>query len=293
MQKVNALNRTNRSYSKYTMKFCHFHFALLSLALCISFIACGMGRELVLHLLSKEAKVIAIDINETALQETVTLSGNKKDALSTFIVDITDRSSVEKLLNNAVAQYGFVDGIINNAGIIQPFIKVNKLTYETIERVMNINFYGTLYMTKTFLPHLLTRPEAHIVNISSMGGFLPVPGQTIYGASKAAVKLLSEGLSTELTNTNVKVTVVFPGGVNTNITKNSGLNLPPQPGTEAKSMKILSPEKAAQIIIDGMERNAYRVLVGNDARLMDFFYRLNPKRAANLIAKKMKGLLSD
>lgn len=253
----------------------------------------GMGRALVLNLLSKGASVVAIDINESTLQETVTLSGNKKDALSTFIVDITDRSSVEKLLNNTIAQCGFVDGVINNAGIIQPFIKVNNLSYEAIERVMNINFYGTIYMTKTFLPHLLTRPEAHIVNISSMGGFLPVPGQTIYSASKAAVKLLTEGLNSELSNTNVKVTVVFPGGVNTNITKNSGINIPQQSGTEAKSMKILSPEKAAQMIIYGIERNAYRVLVGNDARLMYFFYRLNPKRAANLIAKKMKGLLSD
>ena len=125
-----------------------------------------------------------------------------------------------------------------------------------------------------------------------MGGFLPVPGQTIYGASKAAVKLLTEGLNSELQDTNVKVTVVFPGGVNTNITKNSGLNLPQPSGTEAKSMKILSPEKAAQIIIDGMENNRYRILVGNDASLMDFFYRLNPKKAASLIAKKMKTLLS-
>jgi short-subunit dehydrogenase len=75
---------------------------------------------------------------------------------------------------------------------------VNELGYEAIERVMNVNFYGTLYMTKTFLPHLLTRPEAHVVNVSSMGGFLPVPGQVIYGASKAAVKLLTEGLHSEL-----------------------------------------------------------------------------------------------
>jgi len=253
----------------------------------------GMGRAIVLDLLSKGASVVAIDINKSTLQETVELAGNKKNSLTTFVVDITNKASVEKLLSDTLAQYGYVDAIINNAGIIQPFIKVNDLSYEAIERVINVNFYGTLYMTKTFLPHLLTRPEAHIVNISSMGGFLPVPGQTIYGASKAAVKLLTEGLNSELQDTNVSVTVVFPGGVNTNITKNSGLNLPQQPGSEAKSMKILSPEKAAQIIIDGMERNVYRVLVGNDARLMDFFYRLNPKKAANLIAKKMKGLLSN
>jgi NAD(P)-dependent dehydrogenase (short-subunit alcohol dehydrogenase family) len=154
----------------------------------------GMGRELVFHLLSKGARVVAIDINEASLQETVVLASNRTNGLSTFVVDITNRASIEKLFNDSIAQYGAIDGIINNAGIIQPFIKVNDLSYDAIERVMNINFYGTLYMIKTFLPHLLTRPEAHIVNISSMGGFLPVPGQTIYGASKAAVKLLTEGL---------------------------------------------------------------------------------------------------
>lgn len=250
--------------------------------------ASGMGRELVLNLLSKDAKVITIDINENALQETMALAGIKKDSLKTFVVNITDRTAVEKLLNDAVAAFGFVDGIINNAGIIQPFIKVNELGYDAIERVMNINFYGTLYLVKTFLPHLLTRPEAHIMNISSMGGFLPVPGQSIYGASKAAVKLLTEGLHSELMDTNVKVTVVFPGAINTNIMKNSGLNIPQQTSTENKAMKILSAAKAAQIMIDGMEQNRYRVLVGKDAKFMDLLYRLNPVYAARLIYSKMK-----
>lgn len=115
-----------------------------------------------------------------------------------------------------IDQHGKVDGIINNAGIIHPFLKVNELEYDKIKLVMDINFYGTLYMVKSFLPYLLKRPVAHIANVSSMGGFLPVPGQTIYGASKAAVKLLTEGLRAELKDTNVKVTLVFPGGVSTN-----------------------------------------------------------------------------
>jgi len=252
----------------------------------------GMGRELVLHLLSKDARVIAIDINGNALQETEALAGVRKDSLSTFIVDITDKSAVEKLLDDSISRCGFVDGIINNAGIIQPFVPVNEISYEAIERVMDINFYGTLYLVKTFLPHLLSRPEAHIVNISSMGGFLPVPGQTIYGASKAAVKLLTEGLHSELANTNVKVTVVFPGAVNTNITKNSGINIPQGSSKDAGSMKTLSPAKAAQIIVDGMENDRYRVLVGKDAAFMDFIYRVNPSRAARFINKKMQSLLS-
>src|ERR1700740_3317609 len=101
----------------------------------------GMGRELVLNLLSKEAKVIAIDINQSGLDETIVLAGANKNSLCTFIVDITSKTAVEALFEKAIAQFDVVDGIINNAGIIQPFIKVNDLNYESIERVMNVNFY--------------------------------------------------------------------------------------------------------------------------------------------------------
>ncbi|GAB3164454.1 SDR family NAD(P)-dependent oxidoreductase [Telluribacter humicola] len=249
----------------------------------------GMGREIVLHLLSKGASVVAIDINEATLKETVALA-NHSQSLSTFAVDITNKASVEKLLGDIFDQVGAVDGIINNAGIIQPFIKVDQLGYEAIERVFNVNFYGTLYMTKTFLPHLLTRPEAHIVNVSSMGGFLPVPGQTIYGASKAAVKLFTEGLHSELADTWVHVTIVFPGAVSTNITQNSGASTPHRSTSNSKSMKVLSADKAAEIIIEGMEQNRYRVLVGNDAKMMDLYYRFNPASAARMIAQKMKSV---
>jgi short-subunit dehydrogenase len=252
----------------------------------------GMGRELVSNLLAKGSKVVAIDINEKALRETASLAGDKASTLCTFVTDITDRSAVEGLLEKVIARYGFVDGIINNAGIIQPFVKINDLGYDAIDRVFKVNFYGTLYMIKTFLPHLLTRPEAHIVDTSSMGGFLPVPGQTIYGASKAAVKLLTEGLHSELTGTNVRVTVVFPGGVNTNIMSNSGL-ANRMPASAEGAPKILSAAKAAAMIIDGMEQNRYRVLVGKDAKLMDLLYRINPAYAARLIAKKMSTLLSS
>jgi short-subunit dehydrogenase len=131
------------------------------------------------------------------------------------------------------------------------------------------------------------------MNISSMGGFLRVPGQSIYGASKAAVKLLTEALHSELANTNVKVTVVFPGAVASNITKNSGLNMPAQPDAEHTSMKTLSASKAAEIMIDGMEKNNYRVLVGSDAKFMDTIYRFNPAYAAGFIYKKMKTLLAE
>lgn len=249
----------------------------------------GMGRALVLRLLSKGARVAAVDLNAASLQETAQLA-QAAERLSTHVLNITQREAVEALPAEVMARHGAVDGLINNAGIIQPFVRVNDLDYSAIERVMNVNFYGTLYVTKAFLPHLLQRPEAHIVNISSMGGFLPVPGQSVYGASKAAVKLLSEGLFAELLDTPVRVTVVFPGAVATNITANSGVAIRAAEGRQPAA-KPLEPERAAQIIVEGMEQNRFRVLVGSDVRLMDFLYRLSPEWAARFIFRQMRSLL--
>lgn len=252
----------------------------------------GIGRELVLNLLSRGAKVAAVDINAAALQETVKLAGDRAQDLAVFTLNVTDKSAVEALPAKVIQRFGAVDGIINNAGIIQPFVRLNDLGYDAIQRVLDVNLYGTLYMVKAFLPHLLERPAAHIANVSSMGGFLPVPGQTVYGASKAAVKLMTEGLYAELLNTNVKVTLVYPGAIGTNITANSGVevNRPASDGKES-SIKPLAPEKAAAIIVDAIEQDRYSVLVGSDARFMDFIYRLNPKRAAGFIYNQMKSLL--
>jgi short-subunit dehydrogenase len=251
----------------------------------------GIGRELVLQLLSRGAQVAAVDIKKEALDETAKLAGDRNAQLSTHVVDITGRDAVQKLPEQIIARHGAIDGLINCAGIIQPFVRLKELNFDAIERVMNVNFYGTLFMVKAFLPPLLARPEAHIVNVSSMGGFLPVPGQTVYGASKAAVKLLTEGLHSELLDTNVRVTVVFPGAIGTNIAANSGVGLGTQTDAEQSSFKTLAPAKAAQIILDGMEKNRYRILVGQDAAFMDFLCRLSPERAARFIYNQMKSLL--
>jgi short-subunit dehydrogenase len=246
----------------------------------------GIGRELVGQLLEKGAKVAAI-LHKSGLEEIKSLATVYGDRISTHVADLANRDAVEKLPREMIAVHGYVDGIINNAGIIQPFHSVNNLDYEQIQRVMDVNFYGTLYMCKSFLPHLLSRPEAHITNVSSMGGFLPVPHQSIYCASKAAVKMFTEGLHLELRKTNVGVTVVFPGGVDTDLVRNSGVS---REGVESNSYKMLDPKVAAEIIIKGMENKKYQVLAGNDAKIMDFLYRLNPKKATDLIAKKIKTL---
>lgn len=246
----------------------------------------GIGLEICKQLVEKGAKVALIDISEDRLNEAETILG--KNNVSKHCVDITNQSLVEDISEQIIQTHGNIDGIVNNAGIIQPFVNINELDYKQIDRVMNINFYGTVYITKAFLPHLLSRPIAHVVNISSMGGFIPFPGQTIYSASKAAVKTFTEGLYSELKNTNVGVTVVFPGAVNTNIASNSGVGN--VTNAENSNVKMSSPKDAAKSIISAIERNKFRVLIGKDSKMLNFLYRVSPKMAINMIVKKMSGI---
>jgi short-subunit dehydrogenase len=251
----------------------------------------GMGREVTLEAIRRGARVAAVDLNEATLAETASLVG-APDRISSQVLNVADRAAVQALPQAVIERFGAVDGLIHCAGIIQPFVKFKDLDDATIERVFAVNWWGTVYLDRAFLPILLERPEGHIVNVSSMGGFLPVPGQTIYGASKAAVKLLTEGLHSECAGTNVHITVVLPGAVATNITTNSGVAVPISGAkAEAAARRTLSADKAARIILDGMEKDAYRVMVGSDAKLMDRLYRLNPRRAAGFIAKQMRDLL--
>ncbi len=247
--------------------------------------ASGIGRDLTLQLLAKGAYVAALDINEKELQITKIMAENN-ERLSLHLVDISDDDSIKNFKEEYFVKHSVIDGLINNAGIIQPFINFNKLEMEIIDKVMNVNFYAPLKLTKLFLNELLERPEAHIINISSMGGFFPFPGQTIYGASKAALKLFTEGLYSELLNTNVHVTVVFPGATATNITKNSNVVMNNDAGNS--KIKMLSSRKAAEIIIKGVEENKFKIYVGTDSKIMNFLYKVNDKFAIKLINKIMQ-----
>lgn len=254
----------------------------------------GIGREIVLCLLSRGATVAGVDLNPNTLEETSKLANGFHERFAGFVSDIADIDSVRELPEKVTNRFGVVDGLINNAGIIQPFVRLNDLELSTIQRVINVNLLGTLYLTKAFLPHLLKRPEGHIANLSSMGGFVPVPGQTMYCAAKAGVKMLSEGLASELLNTTVRVTVVFPGAIATNITANSGVSMTKPALADGGRRGVamgLPPAKAAEIILNGIERNSRRVFVGKDSALMDKLYRLNPVMTARLMAKMMGPLL--
>lgn len=249
----------------------------------------GMGREIVLEILRRGGRVAAVDINQASLEQTKQLAGEKAKDVSLHVMDIRDQAAIEALPQTVIQHHGSIDGVINNAGVIQPFIPVSELDMDKVRFVMDVNFYGTLYFVKSLLPYFEQAPEAHIVNVSSMGGFLPVPGQSVYGASKAAVKLLTEGLHSELKDSHIHVSVVFPGAIKTDIMINSKVDRGPSAGDNEKMAdKITTAPAAAKMIVDGMEANKYRIFVGNDSKLMDLLYRIMPKKAAAIIAEKLK-----
>lgn len=261
----------------------------------------GIGREVVLALLERGARVAAVDLRAAALAETLSMATARcgcaaAGRLSTHEIDVTDSAAVAVLPEAVTAAHGPVDGLLNVAGIIQPFVRLVDLDEEHVRRVMAVNFDGVLTTVRAFLPGLLARPEAAIVNVSSMGGLAPVPGQTVYGASKAAVGLLTEGLYAELRGTSVAVTAVYPGGVATSISENSGVRMAGRETREtepsrAQQRLLTSAPAAARQIVDGMAAGRYRVLVGWDARAVDLLSRLAPRFATELIARQMARLL--
>lgn len=251
----------------------------------------GMGRQLTLELIKRGAAVAAVDMRAETLAETQKLAQAAGGKVATFVLDVSDDAKVLALPSAVEAELGAADALINNAGIIQPFVMINDLSVDAAAKVMNVNFHGPLMLTKAFLPGLLSRPEAHILNVSSMGAYAPVPGQSVYGASKAAVKLFTEGLRSELLSTKVGVTIAFPGAVNTNIAANSGLAMPGGDSAESSKFKMTEAPVAAKMMVDAIEKNKPRITVGQDATMMDIMTRLNPVWAAGVIYKQMKSLL--
>jgi short-subunit dehydrogenase len=248
----------------------------------------GIGQELTLLMLERGARVAAVDLSEAGLRATADRA-QAGDRLSTHVLDITNRGDVQALPDAVVAAHGAVDGVVNNAGIIQPFVPFTDLDDAAIERVLNVNLMGTIYMTKAFLPLLLDRPEAYLANVSSMGGFFPFPNQTMYGASKAAVKLLTEGLFAELQDTGVGVSVVMPGPTRTAIAaETSGL---PEHSDQAR-MPMTEPDDAARMIIEGIERDQLHVYLGTVARLANLAIRIAPRRAILFVRQQMQSMMA-
>jgi NAD(P)-dependent dehydrogenase (short-subunit alcohol dehydrogenase family) len=237
----------------------------------------GIGREVTLEVLRRGGRVAALDRDERGLGETAALAGGAGGRLSTHPVDITDRAAVDALPAAVVAGHGAVAALVNVAGVIHRFAPLRDLTVPEMERVMAVNYWGTVHTTRAFLPLLLERPVAALVNVSSMGALVPAPWQGAYGASKAAVKAFTEALQAELQGTAVVVTAVYPGAVRTDIVTNSGLE--DLPAALQAAPTTTRPQDAGRQIVEAIEQRAARVLIGDDAHHADRLSRLDPAPA--------------
>lgn len=247
----------------------------------------GMGREVALGLIRKGAKVAAVDVAAEGLAETARLAA-AGTSLSTHVVDVTDREAVNALPAAVIERHGVVDGVVNIAGVIHRFAYVDDLDPSETDRIMRINYEGTVNVCRAFLPVLKQRPEALIANMSSLSALIPFASQTFYGASKGAVKQFSEGLYAELHGTGIEVCTIFPGQVSTDLTGNSGVEML---DAGSRAVRATTPQDAGRKIVAGIEKGRFRILVGTDAAVLDRLVRINAGWATRFVARQMKSVL--
>lgn len=236
--------------------------------------------------------MIGCDIREDGLAETQDiLPADLRCNFTPQVLDVTDRAAIDALAERLDGQ---ADCMINCAGIIQPFVRLADLDDAALERVFNVNWFGTLHMVRAFLSQLAAKPEAQLVNFGSMSSIAPLPGQAIYGASKAAIKLLTESLYAEYLDTGLQVTLILPGAVATNISGNSGIEMPRRSDSgEGRPSDVAGVEEAANTIMAGIEAGEYRALVDKMVIDVDALYRREPQEAVETIVRKFGSLFGS
>lgn len=248
----------------------------------------GIGRSLAARLAEEGAIVCLADVNREGLEETARTLASRGANVSTHVVNVADDGQVKNFAHEVEERHGRADVLINNAGVALHGT-VEEVSLEDIEWVMSINFWGTVYCVKHFLPLLKRQTGSHIVCLSSIFGIIAPPGQAAYCASKFAVRGFAEALRHELEGTNVRVSTVHPGGVRTGIARSAriGAGADSSKGERERQrferLAITSPEQAAERIVRGMLRGEPRILVGRDASQIDRIQRLLPTRYWRLL----------
>ena len=257
----------------------------------------GMGRYLAILLAKDGADVCVCDVNEETLNETVAMLRKYNVSVSSHLLDVSDKESIEALPQKVIDQHGKVDLVFNNAGVTTGS-HFKDMDEDNWDWVMGINFDGVINSTRAFIPHLVSNSEAAIVNTSSIFGMVAVPGQTVYHATKFAVRGFTESLALEMkqTNPNLQIHCVHPGHIGTNIAATARMSDEDFENTQARSSIFtrnapktqqemgelfreggMHPSKAAKIILNGVKRKKSRIFIGLDAKLLDLSQRLFPK----------------
>ncbi len=254
----------------------------------------GIGRSLALQLARDGAALALSDVNAEGLAETVALFREEGVTVTEAIVDVAQRQQVYDWAAATVAAHGKVNLVFNNAGVALG-APISSMAEDDLKWIMDINFWGVVYGTQAFLPHLKASGEGHVINISSVFGIAAIPSQSAYNASKFAVRGFTEALRQELEieGAPVSATTVHPGGIKTNIARSARFSAQMKDflGVDEAAGKssferlfITTADKAAAVILSGVKANRRRVLIGPDARAIDFMVRLMPERYQQVVS---------
>ena len=243
----------------------------------------GIGRALARELAGRRAQLALSDIDEVGLAETVGMCEGAGVKVTSQRVDVSDRDAVYRWADQVVDDHGAVNLVVNNAGVALG-ATIESMSYEDFEWLMSINFWGVVYGTKAFLPHLKATGDGHIVNLSSVFGLLSIPSQSAYNAAKFGVRGFTDALRIELDidRCGVSCTTVHPGGIKTNIARNARIDesvldmagSAEDTGRNFERIAMTTPEKAARQILTAVEHDKRRALIGPDAKVFDLVSRL-------------------
>ncbi|MEC7890291.1 MAG: SDR family oxidoreductase [Pseudomonadota bacterium] len=264
--------------------------------------ASGMGRYLAINLAKEGADVVICDVDESGLKETEKLIKAYNVGSSSLLLDVRDKKEVEELPTKIIENHGKIDLVFNNAGVVIPtgFLNMNEEDWNWCN---DINYNSIINFSRSFLPHLMKEEETALINTSSIFGIITTPNNTVYHASKFAVRGFTESLAKEMEGSNTQIHCVYPGHIGTNIAVNAKfgdqvvkgenkegiLGLNGEPVKDIKGNQVsekeagirfrdagMDPDKAAKIILKGIKKNKKRIFVGIDAKLMEISQRIFP-----------------
>lgn len=254
----------------------------------------GIGRALALDCAGRGSLLALSDVDEAGLAETVdqAVAAGAREVRSDRL-DVADRDAFTAYAAAVAEQFGRVNVVINNAGVALAG-DFDDLTYGDMDWIVGVNFWGVVHGTKEFLPHLIASGDGHVVNISSLFGLVSMPGQSLYNATKYAVRGMTEAVREEMLVAGhpVGVTAVHPGGIKTAIARNARVSEHEDKTATSKlfdeKLARMTPERAAEIIVKGILTNKARVLVGLDAHAIHHLAKLTGSRYQDLFARASK-----
>jgi len=270
--------------------------AIKGAAAAITGAAGGIGRALALEMISRGVAALALADRDEAGLKAVAAEIGSKAKVTTHRVDVGEAEEIKAFAAAAIVAHPSLNILVNNAGValLGSFTEVDQAQMEWL---VNINFWGVVHGTRAFLPHLSAQREAHIVNLSSIFGIIAPPGQTAYCAAKFAVRGFSESLRHELkmAESPVRVLVVHPGGIATDIARNSRMGTGVTDNarrTEAidrfDKLAKKSPAAAAMHIANAIEADKLRLLIGSDAKFAEIIQRLRPATYWGLLGRALE-----